>query len=86
LPPCRGDQAPSTVAQRIRTVISDAMHRPRSTHLAQGPVRKVLRPAGAPAGAVAGVSHGTTVATNALLEERFDGLAMVTTEGSLCVY
>ena len=37
-------------------------------------LRKVLRLAGAPAGAVAAVSHGTTVATNALLEERFDEL------------
>ena len=44
-------------------------------------LRKVLRLAGVPAGAVAAVSHGTTVATNALLEERFDGLALVTTEG-----
>jgi N-methylhydantoinase B len=44
-------------------------------------LRKVLRLAGAPASAVAAVSHGTTVATNALLEERFDGLGLVTTEG-----
>jgi N-methylhydantoinase B len=44
-------------------------------------LRKVLRLAGAPTGAVAAVSHGTTVATNALLEERFDELALVTTEG-----
>ena len=44
-------------------------------------LRKVLRLAGAPVGAVAAVYHGTTVATNALLEERFDELALVTTEG-----
>ena len=44
-------------------------------------LRKILRLAGAPASAVTAVSHGTTVATNALLEERFDGLALVTTEG-----
>ena len=44
-------------------------------------LRKILRIAGAPAGAVAAVSHGTTVATNALLEERFEGLGLVTTEG-----
>ena len=44
-------------------------------------LRKVLRLAGQSAGAVAAVSHGTTVATNALLEERFDGLALVTTAG-----
>jgi N-methylhydantoinase B len=44
-------------------------------------LRKVLRLAGASTGTVAAVSHGTTVATNALLEERFDGLALVTTAG-----
>ena len=44
-------------------------------------LRRILRLAGAPASAVAAVSHGTTVATNALLEEKFDGLALVTTEG-----
>ncbi|MBI3968377.1 MAG: hypothetical protein HY329_22300, partial [Chloroflexi bacterium] len=32
-------------------------------------------------GAVASVSHGTTVATNALLAEEFPGLGLVTTEG-----
>ena len=37
-------------------------------------LRRILRLAGAPASAVAAVSHGTTVATNALLEEKFDGL------------
>jgi N-methylhydantoinase A len=31
--------------------------------------------------AVGSVSHGTTVATNALLQERFPGLALVTTQG-----
>jgi N-methylhydantoinase A len=40
---------------------------------------KVLRLAGG--GTVAAVSHGTTVATNALLHDRFDGLGLVTTEG-----
>ena len=44
-------------------------------------LRKVLRLAGASTDAVAAVSHGTTVATNALLEERFEGLGLVTTEG-----
>ena len=43
-------------------------------------LRKVLRLAGASTDAVAAVSHGTTVATNALLEERFEGLGLVTTE------
>src|SRR5881628_3434349 len=42
-------------------------------------IRKVLRLVGG--GEVVAVSHGTTVATNALLEERFDGLALVTTAG-----
>ncbi len=50
-------------------------------------IRKILRlieqvasaPAVAPA--VAAVSHGTTVATNALLQDRFPGLGLVTTLG-----
>src|SRR5262245_38201386 len=44
-------------------------------------LRKVLRLTGASARAVAAVSHGTTVATNALLEEEFDEVARVTTAG-----
>src|SRR5262249_56205435 len=42
-------------------------------------IRKVLRLVDG--GEVTAVSHGTTVATNALLAERFDGLALVTTSG-----
>lgn len=42
-------------------------------------IRKVLALAGQ--ATVAAVSHGTTVATNALLEEHFPDLALVTTEG-----
>ncbi|PYO35372.1 MAG: 5-oxoprolinase [Candidatus Rokuibacteriota bacterium] len=42
-------------------------------------IRKVLEIAGG--GGVTSVSHGTTVATNALLEEQFPGLGLVTTEG-----
>jgi N-methylhydantoinase A len=42
-------------------------------------IRKILRVVGG--GAVSAVSHGTTVATNALLQERFPGLGLVTTEG-----
>jgi N-methylhydantoinase B len=42
---------------------------------------KVLRLAGADVGAVTAVCHGTTVATNAILEERFEDLGLVTTEG-----
>jgi hypothetical protein len=44
-------------------------------------LQKILGLAGMPAGAVTAVSHGTTVATNALLEEQFAALALVTTEG-----
>jgi len=49
-------------------------------------IRKILKivVAAAPAAArpaVAAVSHGTTVATNALLQERFPGLGLVTTRG-----
>src|SRR5213593_1499747 len=53
-------------------------------------IRKILRvardgssiPSATPSRpTVAAVSHGTTVATNALLQERFPGLGLVTTEG-----
>src|SRR3989475_1637351 len=53
-------------------------------------VRKIVRLVGRDASAqataasrpaVAAVSHGTTVATNALLQERFPGLGLVTTQG-----
>src|SRR2546428_2965507 len=49
-------------------------------------IRKILRLVDAAAAApslpaVAAVSHGTTVATNALLQERFPGLGLVTTQG-----
>src|SRR5215470_866212 len=44
-------------------------------------LRKVLRLARSSTRAVAAVSHGTTVSTNALLEDEFDVLALVTTEG-----
>jgi N-methylhydantoinase A len=42
-------------------------------------IRKVLDIVGG--GRVASVSHGTTVATNALLQEQFPALGLVTTEG-----
>ena len=42
-------------------------------------IRKILALGGA--AEVAAVSHGTTVATNALLEDRFPDLGLVTTEG-----
>jgi N-methylhydantoinase A len=41
-------------------------------------VRKVLR---GREGTIAGIYHGTTVATNALLEERFSSLGLITTRG-----
>ena len=53
-------------------------------------IRKIVRLAGQaasaaamaePRPAVVGVCHGTTVATNALLEERFPGTGLVTTQG-----
>jgi N-methylhydantoinase A len=44
-------------------------------------LRKVLERLGAGAGEVAAVCHGTTVATNRLLQGGVDGLALVTTEG-----
>jgi N-methylhydantoinase A len=44
-------------------------------------VAKVLDRLGADGGAVAAVSHGTTVATNQLLEDRIADLGFITTEG-----
>jgi N-methylhydantoinase A len=44
-------------------------------------VEKVLDLVGARGEDVVGVSHGTTVATNALLEDRIERLGLVTTEG-----
>jgi len=50
-------------------------------------IRKILEliaratPAPHAGPAVAAVSHGTTVATNALLQERFPGLGLITTQG-----
>ena len=42
---------------------------------------KVLSKGGGGRSSVETVIHGTTVATNALLEERFGGVALVTTSG-----
>ncbi|MGF1598445.1 MAG: hydantoinase/oxoprolinase family protein [Acidimicrobiales bacterium] len=44
-------------------------------------LRLILAQAGVGPGAVSTVSHGTTVATNALLADETDGLALLTTEG-----
>ncbi|CAN5847504.1 hydantoinase/oxoprolinase family protein [soil metagenome] len=44
-------------------------------------VRKILGLVDRDGDAVASVSHGTTVATNALLEDDYDGLGFVTTDG-----
>jgi N-methylhydantoinase A len=48
-------------------------------------LRKVLDLAGAGVADVVSVSHGTTVATNQLLEGRIDRLGLVTTEGFECL-
>lgn len=44
-------------------------------------VRKVLRAVGAEAGDVHMLLHGSTVATNAVLEHKFDGLGLLVTKG-----
>jgi N-methylhydantoinase A len=44
-------------------------------------IEKALGLAGASAAAVGDVAHGTTVATNALLEDDFSGLGFITTRG-----
>jgi N-methylhydantoinase A len=44
-------------------------------------IRKVLLQMGAASDQVASVAHGTTVATNALLEERFTSLGLLVTRG-----
>ncbi|MDQ3628051.1 MAG: hydantoinase/oxoprolinase family protein [Actinomycetota bacterium] len=51
-------------------------------------IDKVLAQLGLPAGsgeAISAVSHGTTVATNQLLEATFDRIGLITTEGYECV-
>jgi len=44
-------------------------------------VRKIMERVGFGPEQIAAISHGTTVATNALLQEQFPGLALVTTRG-----
>ncbi len=44
-------------------------------------VRKIAAQAGLDLAQIASISHGTTVGTNALLEEQFPGLGLVTTRG-----
>jgi N-methylhydantoinase A len=44
-------------------------------------IRKVLRQMGASPESVTTIAHGTTVATNALLEERFSSLGLLVTRG-----
>jgi N-methylhydantoinase A len=48
-------------------------------------VTKVLELIGGNGHDISAVSHGTTVATNALLQEDFSGLGFVTTEGFRCL-
>lgn len=69
-------------AGRVRTTKTPSTPDDPSRALLQG-IRKIL--AGAHAGDTAmhptGIFHGTTVATNALLEERFSSLGLITTKG-----
>src|SRR3984893_12146868 len=44
-------------------------------------VHRILDDMGAGVAEVAGLAHGTTVATNALLQGRIDGLGLIVTEG-----
>src|SRR5260370_4500111 len=44
-------------------------------------VHRILDDMGAGVADVAGLAHGTTVATNALLQSRIDGLGLIVTEG-----
>src|SRR5712691_3821540 len=44
-------------------------------------VEAILRDAGASAADLAGLAHGTTVATNALLQGEIDSLGLIVTEG-----
>jgi N-methylhydantoinase A len=48
-------------------------------------IEVILGIAGAEGGDISAVAHGTTVATNALLQEDFSGLGFVTTAGFRCV-
>ncbi|MGH2787331.1 MAG: hydantoinase/oxoprolinase family protein [Actinomycetota bacterium] len=48
-------------------------------------IELILGIAGAEGGDISAVAHGTTVATNALLQEDFSGLGFVTTAGFRCV-
>ncbi|MBX9845505.1 MAG: hydantoinase/oxoprolinase family protein [Xanthobacteraceae bacterium] len=48
--------------------------------LARG-VRAILAQVGGSSGSVAGLAHGTTVATNALLQGQIDSLGLIVTEG-----
>src|SRR5918996_397770 len=50
-----------------------------------GAIKKVLELTTAEGHDVSAVAHGTTVATNALLQEDFSGLGFVTTAGFRCV-
>src|ERR671918_407581 len=50
-----------------------------------GAIKKVLELTTAEGHDVSAVAHGTTVATNALLQEDFSGLGFVTTTGFRCV-
>ena len=65
----------SIAATKTPTTVSDP-----SVGVLEG-ILKILGLLKAEADAVTSIAHGTTVATNALLEERFPDLGLVTTEG-----
>src|SRR4029450_8433071 len=65
-------------AMRVTKVASTPAH--PAIGLVPG-VREILEAAGASANDVAGLAHGTTVATNALLQGPISGLGLVVTAG-----
>ncbi|HEX6507466.1 MAG TPA: hydantoinase/oxoprolinase family protein [Chloroflexota bacterium] len=68
-------------AGRVLTTKTPSTPDDPSRGLLEG-IHKVLRGSdGSPVGHPAAIYHGTTVATNALLEERFHSLGLITTQG-----
>ena len=69
----------SSTGHLVTTKTPSTPHDPSEGFMAG--IAKVLELMSVTGSAVDSVSHGTTVATNALLQEDFEGLAFVTTEG-----
>src|SRR5579863_3597696 len=65
---------------RVLTTKTPSTPEDPSRGLLEG-IHKVLRAAGDGAARPSVIAHGTTVATNALLEERFTSLGLITTRG-----